>query len=114
MQAADPVENSSPQDGGDEAPKDNSNDVKVIFIGEPSTMKGAGNIIEDDITNIMGNLNGIQDKYSGMMGAMKTPTRGNIDIMESSTQIDVDDPMERKFWELDGWRATILFLLSHV
>lgn len=102
MQAADPVENSSPQDGGDEAPKDNSNDVKVIFIGEPSTMKGAGNIIEDDITNIMGNLNGIQDKYSGMMGAMKTPTRGNIDIMESSTQIDVDDPMERKFWGLDG------------
>ena len=87
------------------------NNVKVIYIGdakgEPSEKApaGGGNVIEDEITNVMGDMNGIQDKFSSLMGAMQVPARSGIDIMQSSTQINLDDPMERKFWDLPPMRT---------
>lgn len=73
-------------------------DVKVIYIGDAIAKKtdGGGSFIEDDVTNIVGDTKGA---YSPLMFPVQKPTAG-VDIFESSSEIDVSDPMQRKFWNL--------------
>jgi hypothetical protein len=83
---SEPVENETPQNesqdqtGGTDTAEEATNNVKVIYIGEssgareePRTMKGAGNMVEDEITNVMG---------------------------DEDNDIDMSNPMDREFWDL--------------